>query len=49
MRDEAVVADGDELADEGMGLNPATLADRCAFLDLNKWADECIVAYIAAV
>ena len=49
MRNEAVVADSHELTDEGVGLNPAALADRCSFLDLNERSDESIVADIAAV
>ena len=49
MGNEAVVTDRDELADEGMRLNPATLAYRRAFLDFNEWSDEGVVANVTAI
>jgi hypothetical protein len=38
MRNEALVADSDEFADECVRLNPATLANIYSLLYLNKWA-----------
>ena len=49
MRNEAVVTDGDEFADERMRLNPASSADGCSLLYLNERSDEGIVANVTAI
>lgn len=49
MRDETIIANGDELADERVRLNPATLPDLCPFLDFNERPDEGVVADFAAI
>ena len=49
MRNEAVVPNRDQIADERVGLNPASFADGCSLLDLNERSDEGIVADVTAV
>jgi hypothetical protein len=49
MRDETIIANGDELADERVRLNPATLPDGSPFLNLDEWPDEGVVADFAAI
>jgi hypothetical protein len=49
MRNEAVVANGDEVADERVGLNPAPLADGCTLLYLNERSDESFIADFTAI
>jgi len=44
MRNEAVVPDRDQIADEGVGLYPAPLADSCSLLYLNERSDEAIIS-----
>ena len=40
VRNKTVIADCDQLADKGVGLNPAAVADHNAFLDLDERTDE---------
>ena len=49
VRNETVVPDGDELANERVGLNPAPLTDGCSFLNFNERSDEGVIADVAAV
>ena len=49
MRDKTIIANGDELADERVRLNPATLPDSSPFLNLHEWPDEGVVADFAAI
>jgi hypothetical protein len=49
MRDEAVVTDRDQVADERMRLNAASLADGCSLLYLDKRPDEGIIADVTTV
>ena len=49
MRNEAVVTDRDEFADERVRLNPASLADVYALLYLDKWPDEAAVSNRAPI
>jgi hypothetical protein len=49
MRNETVVANGNQIANERVGLDPTPLPDDCAILDLNERPDEGIVADVAAV
>jgi hypothetical protein len=49
VRDEAVVTDRDEFANEGVRLDPASLADNCPLLNLNERSDEGIVPNVAAI
>ena len=49
MRNETVVTNRDELADERVGLNSAPLADSCPFLNLDERPDEGVIADVAAV
>jgi hypothetical protein len=49
MRDETIIANADELADERVRLNPATLPDGSPFLNLDEWPDEGVVADFAAI
>jgi hypothetical protein len=49
MRNEAVVPDGDEFADEGVRLNPASPADGCCLLYLNERSNEGIVTNVTAI
>jgi hypothetical protein len=49
MRNETVVANGDEVADERVGLNPAPLADGCTLLYLNERSDESFIADFTAI
>ena len=42
VRNKAVIADCDQFADKGVGLDPAAVADHNAFLDLDEWPDETI-------
>src|SRR6266550_9446920 len=44
MRNEAVVPDCDQVADERVGLNPAPLSDGCSLLYLNERSDESFIA-----
>jgi hypothetical protein len=49
MRNEAVVTDRDEFADERVRLNPASPADGCSLLYLNERSDEGVVANATAI
>ena len=49
MRNETVVTNRDELADERVGLNSAPLTDSCPFLNLDERPDEGVIADVAAV
>jgi hypothetical protein len=49
MRNETVVTNRDELANERVRLNPAPLTDNCPFLNLDERPDEGVIANIAAV
>jgi hypothetical protein len=49
MGDEAIVSDCDELADKGVGLNPAPLTDHDAALNLDKGTDKAIVPNCATI
>ena len=49
MRDEAIIADRDQLTNEGMGLNTGALANDHAALDLNEGPDKDSVAQGASV
>ena len=49
MRNETVVADRDQLANERVGLNPASLSDHCSFLYFNERSDERFIADFATV
>ena len=49
VRDETVIADGHQFADEGVGLDAAAVANDNVPLDLDKWSDETVVADSAAV
>src|SRR4029077_11323434 len=49
MRNEAVIANGDEIADECVRLNPASFADSHSLLYLYKWADETVVSNRAPI
>ena len=44
MRNEAVITDGHHIANKDVGLNPATFADACSALDLNKRTDGTVVS-----
>src|SRR4029077_2892027 len=44
VRNEAVVANRDQIANERVGLDPATLPDLCPFLDFNERPDERFIA-----
>ncbi|MGX1283756.1 hypothetical protein AB7M50_002881 [Bradyrhizobium elkanii] len=47
--DETILADGNELADEGMRLHPCARPDDDALLDFCEGADEAVVAELAAI
>ena len=49
MRNEAVIANGDELTDECVRLNPASLADIHSLLYLYKWPDEAAISNRAPI
>jgi len=49
MRNETVVTNRDELANERVGLNPAPLPNGCSLLNFNERPDEGLIADIAAV
>ena len=49
VRNETVIPNRDQLADERVGLNPAPFPDGCSLLDLNEGPDEGIIADAAAV
>lgn len=49
MRNEAVIANGDEIADERVRLNPASFAYSHSFLYLYKWADETVISNRAPI
>lgn len=49
MRNEAVVTDRDEFADERVRLNPASPADGCSLLYLHERSDEGVVANVATI
>ena len=49
MRDEAIVANCHKIADEGVGLNPATFAYRGPFLYLHEWANKAVISNRAPV
>src|SRR5437762_7424139 len=43
MRNETIVTNRDELANERVRLNSAPLADRCSFLNFNERSDEGVI------
>ena len=49
MADEALVADGDQFADEGMRLDARVRSDGDVSLDFDERPDECVVAQLAPV
>jgi hypothetical protein len=49
MRNETVVTNRDELANERVRLNPAPLPKGCSLLNFNERPDERVIADIAAV
>ena len=49
MRNEAVVANGYELTDECVRLNPASFADSHSLLYLYKWPDEAAISNRAPI
>ena len=49
MRNEAVIPNRDQIADERVGLNPAPLSDGCSLLYLNERSDEGVVANVTAI
>ena len=49
MRNEAVVANCDQLTDERVRLNPASPADGCSLLYLNERPDEGILTNVTAI
>ena len=49
VRNEAIVSDRNEFADEGVGLNPAALADRYALLYLDEWPNEAVISNRATI
>ena len=49
MRNEAVVTNRDELANERVGLNPASLPNGYSLLNFNERSDEGVIADIAAI
>jgi hypothetical protein len=49
VRNEAIVPNRDQIADERVGLNPAPLADGCSFLYLNERSDEAIISDRAVI
>ena len=49
MRNEAVVPNRDQIANERVGLDPATLPDLCPFLDFNERPDERFIADFTTV
>jgi hypothetical protein len=49
VRNEAVVANRYQIANERVGLDSAPLPDLCPFLDFNERPDEGIIADVAAV
>ena len=49
MTDKAALADGDVLADKGMGLNFTVRADAGIPLDLNERPDEDVIAELAII
>jgi hypothetical protein len=49
MRNEAVIANGDEIADKCVRLNPASLADIHSLLYLYKWTNEAAISNRAPI
>jgi hypothetical protein len=49
MRNEAVVTNRHELANERVGLNPAPLSNGCSLLNFNERSDEGVITDIAAI
>jgi hypothetical protein len=49
VRDETIIADCYELADKGVGLNPAPFADSHFTLYLNKWTNETSISNSATI
>ena len=49
MRNETVVTNRDELADERVGLNATPLTDGCSFLNLDERPDEGVITDVAPV
>jgi hypothetical protein len=49
MRNEAVVPNRDQIANEGVGLDPAPLPDLCPFLDFNERPDERFIADVTTI
>lgn len=47
--DDAIIPDGDEFADKGVGLDLAPIPDDHVSLNLDKGADKTIIADLAAV
>lgn len=49
MANEAIIADGDQFTNKGVGLDPAALTDGDPFLDFDKRTDEAAIAELAIV
>jgi hypothetical protein len=49
MRNETVVPNRDQIANERVGLDPAPLPDPCPFLDFNKRPDERFIADVTTI
>jgi hypothetical protein len=49
MRNEAIVANSDQLTNERVRLNPAPLADGRSLLYLNEWSNECVISDCAPI
>ena len=49
MTDEAILADADQFADEGMGLDAGTSPDANPFLDFHEGSDEGILTELAFI
>ena len=49
MPNETIIADGDQLADEAVGLDAAAAANGYALLNFNEWPHESAVSNLAAV
>jgi hypothetical protein len=47
--DKTVVADGNQFANEGVGLDFRSIADPDTFLYLDEWTDERIISDLASV
>ena len=49
MRDEAVVSNSDQFADECMRLDLREVSDRYSLLNLDEGPDETVISYSAAI